>query len=113
MPLETGESYKRLNNLKGFCQAFSTEKNRAEHLIAAREINILCYQEDENGGRLWEGHPPTHSSKSGLASLASAFAGLGFVPGQSDSPYLITISLITKPRIEYYTMQNVKAQLIK
>ena len=28
IPLETGESYKRLNNLKGFRQAFSTEYNR-------------------------------------------------------------------------------------
>ena len=36
MPLETGESYKRLKNLKGFRQAFSTEKHRAEQLIAAR-----------------------------------------------------------------------------
>jgi len=32
-----------------------------------REINILWYQEDENGGRLWEGsakalgRPPSHS----------------------------------------------------
>ena len=43
-----------------------------------REINILCCQEDENGGRLGE--------------------------GQSDSPYLITISLITIPTVEYYTM---------
>ena len=43
-----------------------------------REINILCCQEDENGDRLGK--------------------------GQSDSPYLITISLITISRVEYYTI---------
>ena len=42
---------------------------------------MACYGEkDENGGKLGE--------------------------GQSDSPYLITMSLITIPRVEYYTMQT-------
>ena len=36
MPLGTGDTYKRLENLKGFHQAFSTEKHRDEQLIAAR-----------------------------------------------------------------------------
>ena len=51
-----------------------------------REINILQCQMDENGGRLGE--------------------------GQSNSPYLITISLITIPRVEYYTVQTQFALVI-
>ena len=37
MPLETGEPYKRFNNLMGFRQTFSTEyRTGLKHLIAAR-----------------------------------------------------------------------------
>ena len=43
-----------------------------------RKVNILWCSKDENGGKLGE--------------------------GQSDSPYLITMSLITIPRVEYYTI---------
>ena len=33
--------------------------------------------------------------------------GISFVSGQSDAPYLITISLITIPWVEYYTNTSI------
>ena len=50
--------------------------------------------------------PPPQSSKSGWPPQLLSSPGFGLVPGQSDSPYLITMSLKTIPRVEYYTICN-------
>ena len=49
--------------------------------------------------------PPTPPPVGLIRLTITPSPGLGF-PGQSDSPYLITISWITIPREEYYTIHE-------
>ena len=49
-------------------------------------------------------HPPFPASKSGSRLPVFDSVCLGLVPGQIDSQYLITMSRITIPRDEYYTI---------
>ena len=51
------------------------------------------------------GAPPIFWGKSPGDEVVSS-PGLGLVPGESDSPHLIIMSLITIPTVEYFTIIN-------
>jgi len=50
-------------------------------------------------------HPPIHRVSRAWSCPLLLSPGLRLVPGQSDFAYLITISWITIPRVEYYTIK--------